>query len=374
MQDQAFRINKVNQENAAPKTAGPHGGDRLAAQARWGFRADQFLDFSASINPLGPSPVAVQAIRENLDRLDWYPDPEGHGLKKELALYLQTEEQRIVLGNGSLELIYLCGQMFGSRRVIVLAPDFSEYGQGILKPQVIKVNLDLNQLCVPLSELSAILAAGDLLFVANPNNPAGTLFSREELLQLSLLVKERQAVLVLDEAFIDFVGENNASLRDVSDQNHLIILGSLTKFFALPGLRIGYALSSRNNIQTMEKLLPRWRINTLALAAATASLQDRGYMENSIRLVAAEREYLSSELIKIAGFRAHPSHANFILVDAGGRGITAGELQQKLGPEGILIRDCSNFANLSPGYFRLAVRNHEENQTFIEILRKVLDS
>ncbi len=362
---------QVSQENRPPDA---HGGDRWAAEAKWGIAADQFLDFSASINPLGPSAFALQAIQDNLHRLAYYPEPSGIALKRALAEYLRIDEQYIVLANGSSELIYLCARMYASNRVIVLAPSFSEYGRGAENPCIIRINLNLGEIALPLQEIAGNLEAGDLLFITNPNNPTGNLFHREELLQLLQLVNARQAKLVLDETLIDFVGNIPASLREFSSQEpNLIILGSLTKFFALPGLRIGYALSSRENIQRMERLLPPWRMNTLALAAGTAAIQDREYIDKTISLISGERDFITGELNKIKGLAVYPSQANYILINVQGRGITARELQAKLGPEGILIRDCSDFYNLSPYHFRLAVRSREENQILIRTLRKVLD-
>lgn len=368
---QAHTTAKGNQEkNRSPKS---HGGDRWAAETRWGISADKFIDFSASINPMGPSPYSLQAIQENLLRLEHYPEPRGLALKRALAEYLQTDEEQIVLGNGSLELIYLCARMFGRKRVIVLAPSFTEYGQGVEHPSIIRVALNLSHMHLPFEEIAGILEADDLLFINNPNNPTGNLFCREELLQLLELVNARQAKLVLDEAFIDFVGDTKASLRDRCCHDNLIILGSLTKFFALPGLRIGYALSSRGNIQRMEQLLPPWRMNTLALAAGAAALQDHEYIEKTIALTAGERSFITSELRKMKGLAVYHSRANFVLVDACQRGIKAGELLEKMGSEGILIRDCSNFYNLSPYHFRLAVRGSVENQILLRTLRKVFD-
>lgn len=360
----------MSQANHPPDS---HGGDRWAAALKWGIAADSFLDFSASINPLGPSAYSLQAIRDNLQQLEYYPEPSGLALKNELAEYLHIDRQNIVLANGSSELIYLCARMYEGHRVIVLAPGFSEYGQGVENAHIIRINLNLRDMVVPLQEIAGVLAAGDLLFIANPNNPTGNLFLREELLQVLELVNVRQAKLILDETFIDFIGDTNASLRNISDQDNLVILGSLTKFFALPGLRIGYALSSKENIKKMEHLLPPWRINTLALLAGTKALQDYEYIARTLAMIADERDFISSELSKIPGLAVYPSQANFVLVDAGGRGITASELQAKLGPEGILIRDCSDFYNLSAYHLRLAVRSRAENQILLRTLRKVLD-
>jgi len=314
----------------------------------------------------------LQAIKDNLQQLEFYPEPSGLALKSALAEYLHMGKQNIVLANGSSELIYLCGRMYEGRRVIVLEPGFSEYGQGAANPHIIRINLNLGDIHLPVREIAGVLAAGDLLFIANPNNPTGNLFLREELLQVLELVNARQAKLVLDEAFMDFVGYSDASLRDISDQDNLVILGSMTKFFALPGLRIGYALSSRKNIKEMEHLLPPWRINTLAMLAGARALQDHDYIKKTLQLISYERDFIISELSKIKGLVIYPSKANFVLVDSGGLGITAAQMQAKLGPEGILIRDCSDFYNLSPYHLRLAVRSRAENQILLQTLRKVL--
>lgn len=306
--------------------------------------------------------------------LAYYPEPTGLALKRALAQHLRLDEQQIVLGNGSAELIYLCTRMFYRNRVLVLAPSFSEYGQGVEKPCIVRIGLDLNHICLPREKIAELLKADDLLFMANPNNPTGNLFGREELMELLELVKARQAMLVLDETFIDFIGDSSISLRDISSQEpNLVILGSLTKFFALPGLRIGYALTTPANIRKMEQLLPPWRMNSLALVGGAASLQDKEYIQKTLDLIASERAYIISGLSEIEGLSVYPSQANFILIDVRGRGFTAGELQEKLGPEGILIRDCSDFYNLSPYHFRLAVRSHEENEIILKKLRKVMD-
>ncbi len=309
-----------------------------------------------------------------MHNLAYYPEPSGLALKKALAEHFRLDERQIILGNGSAELIYLCTRMFYRNRVLVLEPSFSEYGRGVENPCIVRIGLDLNHISLPREKIAEALQADDLLFITNPNNPTGNLFCREELIQLLELVKERQARLVVDETFIDFLGDSTISLRDISSQEpNLIILGSLTKFYALPGLRIGYALTTPDNTKKMEQLLPPWRINSLALAAGVAALQDKEYIQRTISLIDRERELIICGLSDIEGLYVYPSQANFILVDARSRGFTAAELQEKLGPEGILIRDCSDFYNLSPYHFRLAVRNHEENEILLRTLRKVLN-
>lgn len=351
-----------------------HGGNIWRAAARWGLRADQILDFSANINPLGPSSRALQTVREQLDMIRHYPEPGGESLLAALALYLGMEADHVVLGNGGSELIYLLGRMFYRGRVLVLAPGFSEYGAGLVDPCIHRIFLDKNQnFALPTSRVIAALREGDLVFIGNPNNPTGNIFDREGLLAVVRAARAREATVVIDEAFLDFTGDSGLSLRQqVDDCRNLVVVSSLTKFFAIPGLRLGYAVAHPELINKMEALLPTWRINSLALTAARASIDDQIYLKQTVVTVRQEREFLQKRISLIPGLKVYPGAGNFILVDGEKSGVKARELQELLGPRGILIRSCDNFANLSPYFFRLAVRNHEENLQLLNVLGSVL--
>lgn len=352
-----------------------HGGNVWAAARSYGLSPGRFLDYSANINPLGPPAASLEALQDSLGLIVHYPEPTGQELKNRLGRYLRVDPDNLVLGNGGSELIYLLGRMFGQKRVIRLAPTFAEYGLGTEEPLISEIPMSAEEdFPLPLPAILALMQRGDLLFVGNPNNPTGNLFPRRDLEKIVRQAAAVGAMVVIDEAFIDFVGDDRYSLRDLAPHlPELVVIGSLTKFFAIPGLRLGYAVAMQAHAQRMEKLLPAWRINTMAQAAAMAAVVDQEYITDTIQLINEEREFLVVGLQRLAGLKVYPSSTNFLLVDGTGAGIEADELQSRLGPQGILIRQCQNFNNLSPFHFRLAVRRRADNEILLNTLGKVLE-
>lgn len=350
-----------------------HGGDVWNAHNEWGIPLESILDFSANINPLGPSPHALQAIKEHLPLIRHYPEPDSGTLKNDLARWLVIEPEQLVLGNGGSELIYLLARMFFKKRILLLAPCFSEYGKGVLNPRFEHFFLNAEQAFqLPVKSLCLRIEHNDLIFIGNPNNPTGSLFERSPLLEVVEQAARKDATVIIDEAFLDFAGDYKKSLRDrVVVHSNLIIVSSLTKFFAIPGLRLGYAIAHPRTAASMELLLPSWRVNLLAAAAARASLSDAMYIENTVRTVQKEREFLEREL-SCLGLTVYSGVSNFLLLGADEKkGITSREVQQQLGPQGILIRVCDNFVNLSPYHFRIAVKNRPENLRLLNALKEV---
>ena len=349
-----------------------HGGNLWYAAAKYGMKPEEFIDFSASINPLGPSSQAIAAIQEALPMIRHYPEPAGQALKESLAVYLGVDASNIILGNGSTELIYLLGRM-KAKRVVVVVPSFTEYGQGHTQRKMIQIPLsEQEQFQLPVQQIIATLREGDCLFLGNPNNPTARLFTAGDLLQVYAAVCARNAMMVIDEAFMDFSGQHSLFKQQACKEENLIVLGSLTKFFALPGLRIGYAIAARPAIERMERLLPPWRLNSLALVAGEKSLQDKDYIDSTLRTIPIWRQSFFEQLQEIKGLQVYPSDANFLLLNAKKTGCSAEELQDKLGPEGLLIRVCRSFQGLSSFHFRLAVRSQEENQIMIKSLKRHL--
>lgn len=352
-----------------------HGGDIWNAREEWGLPLDSILDFSANINPLGPSSLAIKAITEQLPMICHYPEPGAASLKKELAGWLGIDQEQLVLGNGGSELIYLMSRIFYKGRVLLLAPCFSEYGKGINNARIEHFYLDEQEsFRLPVDSFCSRIESNDLIFVGNPNNPTGNLVQPTGLLEIIKQAHRKDAMVVIDEAFLDFTGDPGASLRNrVLKVPNLLIVSSLTKFFAIPGLRLGYAVASPPIAAAMENLLPSWRINSLAIAAARASLADLDYIKETISTVKTEREFLEQHLPGL-NLTVYPASSNFLLLKANEKkGITGRHLQQLLGPRGILIRLCDNFNTLSPHHFRIAVKNRHENLRLLQALKEVLD-
>lgn len=351
-----------------------HGGNLKEAARLYGLGEEDFLDFSANINPLGPSPQVWDAIRQALPGITHYPDPEAIELKEALASHLGVPAGQVVLGNGGAELIYLISRFFMPKRIVLTAPTFGEYGQGVSGIETLRLSLkDDIDFRLDIEAFENVLKKGDLIFIGNPNNPTGVLTLKEQVLKLASLAEKAGAVLVVDEAFMDFVINSQTVAREVEGYPHLIVVGSLTKIFALPGLRLGYLVAGEPLAAQLERLLPPWRINSLAQAAGLVSLRDKEHLQRSVEVISREREYLSHSLSQL-GFRPFPGVANFLLVSSHSLGITGEKLQSFLGPRGVLIRLCHSFYNLDDYYFRIAVRTREENERLLGLLEEAVKS
>ncbi|AJE02433.1 threonine-phosphate decarboxylase CobD [Geobacter pickeringii] len=357
------------------KSVFDHGGTVFAVARSLGVPPEEILDFSASINPLGPVPGVREAVAAAFDRLVHYPDSEAAELRDALARHHGVGAEQICVANGSTELIYLVPRLAAGGRALVVAPPFSEYAKSLHRSgwEVDYLELDPAEGFALAPELlDGRLAAGGhgLLFLGNPGNPTGRLLRRDEITAVMELCRRRGTFLVLDEAFIDFCEEESAK-REATAREGMVVLRSLTKFYAVPGLRLGYAIGHRSTIARLAALREPWSVNTLAQVAGIASLADEGYAERTRALVAAERERLAAGLARLPGLSPFPSAANYLLVEITA-GPAAAELCRRLAVERILVRDCSSFRGLDGRFFRVAVRSGEENDLLLEALGRAL--
>jgi threonine-phosphate decarboxylase len=350
-----------------------HGGTVFAVARHLGVSPDDILDFSASINPLGPPAGVRDAVTAAFDRLVHYPDSGAAELRDALGRRHGLLPGNICVANGSTELIYLVPRLVGGGRGLIVAPPFSEYAKSLSRAGWEIDYLDLSPadgFALSLATLDRRLADGyDLLFLANPGNPTGALTPRHDIAEVIHLCRRRGTFLVLDEAFIDFCEEESATDL-VAQGEGAVVLRSMTKFYAIPGLRLGYAVGSEEVIVRLAALREPWSVNTLAQAAGLACLADGEYPDRTRSLVEAERERLSAGIAVLPGLAVYPSAANYLLVriDAGP---TARELAARLLAARVLIRDCSSFRGLSDRFFRVAVRGAGENGRLLEVLGEV---
>jgi threonine-phosphate decarboxylase len=347
-----------------------HGGNVFAVARSLGISPEEILDFSASINPLGPAPGVREAVAAAFDRLVHYPDSDCTELREALAAHHGLLPGQLCVANGSTELIYLLPRAMEGKRALIVAPAFSEYERALtlagwetdflyLRPR------EGFRLSLPLLE-ERLKERFDLLFLCNPGNPAGNMVAPEDTQRIIDLAQATGTFLVLDEAFIDFCEESSGKRMAVRSGN-CIVLRSMTKFYAFPGLRLGYAVASERVIGRLERLRAPWSVNTLAQAAGLASLADAGHRERTLRLVATEQDFLAGELTRIPGLVPYPSAANYLLVEIAA-GPSVAELRRQLLSERLLIRDCGNFMGLDDGFFRVAVRHREENERLVRAL------
>ena len=351
-----------------------HGGTIFALARALGIAPEELSDFSASINPLGPAPGVREALSASFDRIVHYPDREAAELRSALADFHGVEATGIVVANGSTELIYLLPRIVQGRRGLIVAPAFSEYARSLERAGWETGYLTLRPedgFAFSLEALEARLAEGvDLLFLCNPANPTGALLPLTVIEKIHTLCRNAGTFLVIDEAFMDFCEEESAK-RVICAGEGGVILRSMTKFYAIPGLRLGYAMGPAKVIERCSALLEPWSVNTTAQVAGVASLADPEYHALTIRYCAEQRSFLTHGLSSLPGLKPYPSVANYLLVEMR-NGLSAAELRDELVKKRILIRDCSNFVGLDGRFFRVAVHGQDDNCRLLAALDEVL--
>ena len=351
-----------------------HGGNIFDAARRLGVPPGEIADFSASINPLGLSDVVRNSIIASIDEIVHYPDLSHDPLKQAIADTHGVPADMITIANGSTELIYNIPTLINGRRALLISPSFSEYAKALAQHDCEAIHFILSpeeNFSINLDALDKVMSDGfDALFLCNPGNPTGILYSPTLVEQIHDCCIRHGAILVLDEAFMDFCEESSA-IGSIVAKGDSIIMRSMTKFFGIPGLRLGYSLSSPETASLLNSMGGPWSVNSLALAAGTAALHDMEYIRRTREFVGTERQYLLQQISKVPHLKVYNSSANFVLLEITA-GTTAARLGRILFEQGILIRDCSNFVGLPPQFFRIAVRTREENSRLLKSLGAAL--
>jgi len=347
-----------------------HGGNVFAVARSLGIPPEAIIDFSASINPLGMAPGVRGALADCVEHLLHYPDKGAAELRECLASYHGVSPAQVAVANGSTELIHLLPRLVPGVRALIIAPAFAEYACALERSgwQIDYFTLAREEgFSLSLPRLAQQLAGSyDMLFVCNPGNPTGALIPKEDIAVLLKMCQESGTFLVLDEAFIDFCEEESA--KDlIASYPRAVLLRSMTKFFAIPGLRLGYAIGAQETIGAIASLQDPWSVNTAAQVAGIASLSDAAYCERTRSYVAVERDRLAAGLAKLPGLTVFPSRANYLLARIS-NGTGAAEVRSQLLESGVLIRDCGNFEGLDGSFFRVAVRIREENDRLLQLL------
>jgi len=355
-----------------------HGGKVHLLAEEMGVDPSRILDFSASINPLGPPPELIRELTSGMEPLIRnYPPAGAEYLLEALASSLDLNPGRVLAGNGSTELIHLLPRFKNKGRALIIEPAFSEYRAGLDSCgwEVEEYVCGEADCFAPdgkdLEDLSVKLGQGyDLVFLGRPANPGGSVTEAGTVLELARK-QENHGYLVVDEAFIDFCPEESLIPR-LDEFPALVILGSLTKFYGIPGLRLGYMAAEEKLIQGFRPIQPPWSVNILAQEAGRICLGlEDGFAEETRRLVDSERTRLSKGLAGL-GLTVFPSRANYLLVRLGEDQGTAKELSQSISRELILIRDCANYRGLDKSFFRISVRLPRENDLLLEALGRII--
>ena len=338
-----------------------------------GISADTLLDFSANINPLGMPESLKQAMIENLACAERYPDVEYQQLHQALAAHHGVPASWILAGNGETESIFTLVHGLKPRRAMVVAPGFAEYRRAL---ETIDCQIETYALREEdgwqLTEriLSSLTTELDCLFLCTPNNPTGLLPERALLDAIAARCRTLGIALILDEAFIDFIADEPGFIADLKHNPHVWVLRSLTKFYAIPGLRLGYVLNGDERaVARLRKHQMPWSINAFAALAGERVLNDHDYQQATLCWLAREGQRLYQALDEIDGLTVYPGRANYLFLRCERADI---ELQYALLQQRVLIRSCANYPGLDGRYSRVAVRSEAENQRLLAALRQVL--
>ncbi len=338
-----------------------HGGDRLWAAGLAGCDPEAILDFSANINPWGAPVWVKDFLHQNLHLITDYPDPNYRALRRSIGEFHHLEPAWVWPGNGAAHLLTWLGRDLATQGMVTLVtPAFGDHGRALqafdAKVQTWRLPWEIQDAQLPPS--------GQGLLLSNPHNPTGYLFRKHQLQELL----NRWELVVVDESFMDFLPpvREQSLIPYLSNYPNLVILRSLTKFYGLAGLRLGYVLAHPDKIKQYQQWDAPWSVNGLAAALGTKLLHDREFQQQTWDGLAGHYEQLYRGLALIPGLQPYPSAANFILVKTA---LPAPQLQrQLLINHRILIRDTLSYPELGDGYFRVAVRQTGENQRLLAAL------
>lgn len=352
-----------------------HGSDLEKIEAIYGIKKEEITSFSANVNPLGISPMLREQLADKIDAISSYPDREYTSLRKCIAEYCGTEYENIIVGNGSTELISLFIQVQHPKKTMIIGPTYSEYersvslegGSCLYYPLKEEDDFTLNTEYF-LQKLNETI---DLLIICNPNNPTSSAIGRKDMRKILDACMEYGIFLMIDETYVEFANNYNEvnAVPLTSYYNNLIILRGTSKFFAAPGLRLGYAITGNKDlIDYINTHKNPWMINSLAVVAGEIMFKDQDYIQKTRHLISTERDRMFQKLASHPDFKPYPASANFILVRLLKDSLTSEYLFDKAIRQKMMIRDCSTFPFLDNSYIRFCIMSPEMNDKLLECL------
>ena len=338
------------------------------------LKKEDIIKLGSNENPWGPSPKAMEAIKQEIASINRYPESQLHELVSEIAQYSGVDDSQVIIcGDGADEVIDVLAKTFidNGDEFIVPIPSYMYY-EYLLKqygatPVYAKWDLEKNELDVD-SINQAISDKTKMIFLCSPNNPTGTLIDKEVLREIAS--KNRDVLIVVDEAYFEYSEVTNKDL--INEFDNIFIIRTMSKVLGLAGMRIGYGLACAEIIEYMHRIKPVFSLTRLSFVAALNTFRDKEYIEESIRKGIESRQYLFDEISKIDGLNPFPSKSNFILIGIRDTGYTASELALKLMEKGIIVRDCTSFKGLDEYWIRISICTLEDDKKFIDILKEVL--
>lgn len=349
-----------------------HGGNIQEAMEIFGVK--RLVDFSANVNPLGLSSIALRAVEKACSSIKQYPDCECRKLKDAIASFHKTSSKNVVVGNGSTELIHIISSLGELKTFLIPSPTFIGYESAVLSAGNKAIFMKLKEqrdFSLDAGKLIKRMDKADAIFLCNPNNPTGKLIAKQDLIEIVSRAAEKSVFVVVDEVFIDFVDGDYSVLHETTKFDNLFVIRAFTKFFAMPGLRLGYGIGSKAVVSRLTKRMPPWSVNSLAQIAGINSLLDSEYIKRTKRFISKEKQFLFEKLCKIPWLKPHYPNANYIFIELVNTHLNSTSLQMILANKGVLIRDCSTFRFLNNRFIRVCVKTRRENNLLLRALAEV---
>jgi L-threonine-O-3-phosphate decarboxylase len=347
-----------------------HGGDLTGLALRLGLDEGRLIDFSTSTNPFGPPPLdltdggALAPCR--------YPELDGRTLRGALGRRLGVDEDCIIVGNGSAELLYWLIAYLKPNRGLIVEPGFSDYRRALEgnEAEVLSVPLkEADDFRVDWSRLQRTVSAVDLVVLGQPNNPTGLTVDTE---RLTAFVADHSSVrFVIDEAFIDFAQGGRSMVDEAISRSNVVVLRSLTKLYSIPNLRLGYLVAGLRRAKELAAARPPWPLGQRQIEVAKLALEHESFPADSLRRLADERRFLLNELAKVSWLKVFPTDANFLLLKIEHPAFDSTRLMEAMARRGIVVRDCASFDRLGKRFIRLAVRSRPDNLGLIKVLEGI---
>lgn len=347
-----------------------HGGNVRRMAERAGCSPEDILDFSANVNPLGPPPWLGQVVGQALSDVDAYPDPDCYDLLMAAAEAYKVWPTQVIAGNGASELIFAAAGLGGYSQAVIPSPTYVDYARACKAHRLAVREVPMTEdFQVNFPKLGPLLTTPSLVFLCSPNNPTGTCFSANDLREVAAMFPKSR--FIVDESFAEFRPEGTDRLIKDRPSNVITIL-SLTKFFAIPGLRLGLAFADPDVILRLKHKMPAWSVNLLAQKVGARCLRDEQYAAHTREQTALLRQNLASGLRDVPGIKVMPGEANYLLCRVDRVGQDAVPLAERLLMEHhIAIRLCGNYEGLDNKWFRVAVRNEDDNERLIKAMEAV---
>lgn len=340
---------------------------------KYGIDKDSLIRLSSNENPYGPSPLIAEKLRSITDKLNLYPETDYRAIKKTFAERVNVEYENVTVGNGSDELFLLCSLVFGDEKeAIIPEPSFTWYRTCLLLSNATQITLpileDKNFVLTSEEIINAVTKNTTLLFLASPNNPTGYRMPYNELEKVAIECENQ--CIVIDEAYYDFC--NDRSAVDLIEYENVVVTRTMSKAYALAGVRVGFLVAHKKIISILEKIKPPFNINSVGIVATKTALEDQQFFSATVDKIKSERTRVFNSLSSFHGIKVYPSDANFLFMKITKEGLNSEKVFLKLLKRGILVRNCSSFDLCNDNYIRVTTGTSEENDAFLHALQSIL--